>query len=132
MSDPYRSDFRVSDFEFQFSSFDFRVSSFDFRPRCFLVSIFQFLFSRFQLLPQFHSTPHNGQVLGRLRGSDWLVLGSKTSSFLAPKIAKSFVCNKSLSSFPLFNIFFLFFEAFAPLSLRSANRFPGVQASPLM
>jgi hypothetical protein len=44
----------------------------------------------------------------------WVRLHSKTSSFLAPKNANSFLFNNSFGSFPLFSIFFHFPRLFPP------------------
>ena len=53
-----------------------------------------------------------------------LKIGFVLSSFLAPKIAKCCVFNKSLGSFPLFSIFFAFSNRFAPPAGRFRVPFP--------
>jgi hypothetical protein len=51
---------------------------------------------------------HKSRILGGFFRFGRLFLHPKWGSFFAQKDAKSCVCNKSLSSFPLFSIFFLF------------------------
>jgi hypothetical protein len=61
------------------------------------------------------SIPRKRRFFGPFLGLIWVRLGSKASSFLAPKNANSFLFNKSLGSFPLFSIFFHFPRLFPPL-----------------
>ena len=71
------------------------------------------------LLPYFDSQiltsmPHKRQFFGPFLGFDWGSFASKTSSFSAFQNAKSFVCTRSVGSFPLFSIFFAFPRLFPP------------------
>ena len=50
--------------------------------------------------------PHKSPVCGHILRFDGAFLRSKTGSFFAPEKANSFLFNRSLASFHLFNIFF--------------------------
>jgi hypothetical protein len=56
--------------------------------------------------------PHKEWILGHILGFDRGFWRSRTSSFLGPKTANSFIVNRSLGSFRLNSIFFVFWADF--------------------